>query len=609
MRLIFKRVEIHNFMSFADEVFDFDKHIGLNLICGKNNDIPGSKNGSGKSNLIRALCFALYGDPGNGLRNGNIANKFIEGKEMRVTAFFAVDNVEYRVSSGFNKHGGPYCQLVQIEDNEEHDLVKSTLAETRKFIANEILHCDIDIFLRTILLSSDQTYNFFRLSKGEKKVFIEKLFDISVFGSIYNSIHHDVLQKDKSILSLQNKLLVLNKNNDEYKTRIEKHNAEMQQKMSELETKLKQLEDKQNELKSHSISVNSTEVKKYEDAIDKINDAIRQLDKQHKNIVKANQKAEVEIHKLETSKMQKQKLIDKHAELLGKLCNDCKQIFSDYYSIGTYKNDIEAADRDIALKQAIHEKNDIDAKQISDKIDLYKTKIEKASQKIRDLTVEFNKANTLLAKVEASIVQAQNDISKAKRQKNPYEDLYQNNKVEMESNEKMLNDMSEEYKHLRFAEGIVSQETLRKFIIGDLVGLLNNKIKSYLTKFGAKYDVKFDADMNYEFITSAGTYEYDNFSAGERMRLMIASCFAFRDFMYIRNNLSCNILMLDEFIDGNVDSIAIESILAILKDFSKMWNQNVYIVSHRKEVNNDVFDNIIQVVKTNNISKVTYIQE
>ena len=155
MRLIFKRVEIHNFMSFADEVFDFDKHIGLNLICGKNNDIPGSKNGSGKSNLIRALCFALYGDPGNGLRNGNIANKFVEGKEMRVTAFFAVDNAEYRVSSGFNKHGGPYCELVQIEDNEEHDLVKSTLAETRKFISNEILHCDIDIFLRTILLSSD----------------------------------------------------------------------------------------------------------------------------------------------------------------------------------------------------------------------------------------------------------------------------------------------------------------------------------------------------------------------------------------------------------------------------------------------------------------------
>lgn len=158
MRLTFKRIEIHNFMSFADEVFDFDKHNGLNLICGKNNDIPGSKNGTGKSNLIRALCFALYGDPGNSLKNGNIANKFIEGKEMRVTAFFAVDSIEYRVSSGFNKYGGPYCELVQFDktsENGEIDLVKSTLLETRKFIAKEILHCEIDIFLRTILLSSD----------------------------------------------------------------------------------------------------------------------------------------------------------------------------------------------------------------------------------------------------------------------------------------------------------------------------------------------------------------------------------------------------------------------------------------------------------------------
>lgn len=612
MRLIFKRVEIHNFMSFADEVFDFDKHIGLNLICGKNNDIPGSKNGSGKSNLIRALCFALYGDPGNGLKNGNIANKFVEGKEMRVTAFFNVDNIEYRISSGFNKHGAPYCELVEIDkesENGEIDLAKSTIMETRKYLAKEILHCDIDIFLRTILLSSDQTYNFFRLSRGEKKVFIEKLFDISVFGNIYNSIHHEVLQKDKTILSLQNKLLVLNKNNDEYKTHIERHKTEIQQKISELDTKLKQLEDKQNELKSQHISVNSAEVKKYETAIDKINVAIRQLDKQHNTLVKANQKMEIEIHKLQTSRTQKQKLIDKHAELLGKLCNDCKQIFSDYYNIGIYKNDIETADKDISLKQSIYSKNEADVKSISDKIDLYKTKIEKATQKIRDLTVEFNKANALLAKVEANIVQVQNDINKTKNQKNPYEELYQNNKTEMENNEKLLNDMSDEYKHLKFAENIVSQETLRKFIIGDLVGLLNNKIKSYLTKFGAKYDVKFDADMNYEFITSAGTYEYDNFSAGERMRLMIASCFAFRDFMYIRNNLSCNILMLDEFIDGNVDSIAIESILSILKDFSKMWNQNVFVISHRREISNDIFDNIIQVVKTNNISEVTYIQD
>ena len=123
-----------------------------------------------------------------------------------------------------------------------------------------------------------------------------------------------------------------------------------------------------------------------------------------------------------------------------------------------------------------------------------------------------------------------------------------------------------------------------------------------------QYQVIFDSDMNYTFTSSVGTCEYDNFSGGERARLMIAACFAFRDFMYIRNNFSSNILILDEFIDGAIDSLAIESIMNILKDFSTLWNQNVFVISHRKEISNDIFDHIIQVVKTNNISKVVCLE-
>lgn len=118
----------------------------------------------------------------------------------------------------------------------------------------------------------------------------------------------------------------------------------------------------------------------------------------------------------------------------------------------------------------------------------------------------------------------------------------------------------------------MSQDTLRKFIIADLIGLLNARIKHYLLKFGARYSVVFDEDMEYEFQTESGPCEYGNFSAGERARIMIASCFAFRDFMKARNNFSSNILILDEFIDGAIDSLAIDSILEILKQFSKTWD-------------------------------------
>ena len=178
MRIKFKRIEIHNFKSFEDEVFDFDGLKGLNLVCGKNNDLPGSKNGSGKSAVFSALVFSLFGQTQENIKNENIANKFVGAKDVRVVTYFDIEDHQYKVVSGHNDRGRPYCQLAEIVGDDEVDMTKSTMSETRKFLTEEILHCDLSIFLRTVLLSSDQNYNFFRLRKWEKKEFIEKLFDI-----------------------------------------------------------------------------------------------------------------------------------------------------------------------------------------------------------------------------------------------------------------------------------------------------------------------------------------------------------------------------------------------------------------------------------------------
>ena len=594
-------------MSFADEAFDFDKNSGMNLICGKNNDIPGSKNGVGKSQLCESLCFALYGQTRNNIRNGNIWNKYVGTMEMRVVAYFNVDDNAYKVASGFNKHGAPYCNLHEIIDNEEHDITKSSILETRKFIANEVLHCSIDIFLRTILLSSDQNYNFFRLSKYEKKQFIEKLFDIQVFGDIYNSLHREVLDSDKEMLSKQNKLLVLNNNASNYKERIEKFDAEKQSKIKSLNESMGKLTDMQSKLKDSVVAVNAEEVEKHNNDMNALNEKLDIINATMSETTFANNKLDVAIHKLMTSKEQKSKVITKHKEVLDKLCNDCKKVFSDYYSLDSYAKDIADIDLKIAKLQAAKESNAQTAAKLKSQTEELDKKIEIAKQKIRALTEESTKTNTKLMQVEAKIIALKNEIDSTERQQNPYSELYDNNSIELQNETTALERLQEDYKYLKFAENIVSQDTLRKFIIGDLVWLLNNKLKMYLTKFGAKYDVEFDADMNYKFTTNVGEYEYDSFSAGERARIMIASCFAFRDFMYIRNSFSSNILILDEFIDGAIDSLAIDSILTLLEDFSKLYKQNIFVISHRKEIENDRFDRIIQIVKTNNISKVTYL--
>ena len=134
---------------------------------------------------------------------------------------------------------------------------------------------------------------------------------------------------------------------------------------------------------------------------------------------------------------------------------------------------------------------------------------------------------------------------------------------------------------------------------------MNNKIKTYLTRLGSKYTVEFDSDMNYEFITNGRKCEFNNFSAGEKMRIMIATSFAFRDFMSIRNGLTSNILVLDEYFDSAISSSCVRHVLDLLEDYAKN-GQNVFVISHRSEVDQDVFDRVVTVEKKNDISRITY---
>lgn len=274
MRLDFRKLEIHNFMSFDDAVLEFPAQPSLNLICGKNNDIPGAKNGSGKTRLIDSLVFALFGQTKDGIKNENIHNKYIPGKDLRVVAYFDVEKRSYKVASGFNSSGRPYCELHELVDGKEEDLSKSSIAETRNYLADEILHCDLSIFLRTMLLSSDNNYNFFRLRKAEKKEFIEKLFDIGVFGDMYASIHKDALRLDKEIVSCQNKLLVYSKNNDNYSAQASAYDSSKAKKLSALEASKNALQKEVDSLSRSRAKCNSEEVSKYEKASELLSDKI-----------------------------------------------------------------------------------------------------------------------------------------------------------------------------------------------------------------------------------------------------------------------------------------------------------------------------------------------
>ena len=602
MRLDFKKIEIHSFMSFEDEVFEFDAHKGVTLIRGLNKDIPEETNGAGKTTIFAALTYALFGQTHEDINNKNVVNRYAKDKDMRLVLEFDVDGKRYKIVRGLAKGKQSYLELYMFDE----DITKSSIVETQDFIEKELIRCDMSIFLRTVMLTASQDYNFYKMKKADKKDFVEKLFDISVFGDIYQKIHRDILDLDKNIMSRQNRLIVLNRSEDDYKTRMAQHDSARKTKLKTLLESVSAVQKQYDTLKAKEVKANTEETAKLEDAVNKLQEAKSKLQISVNDLSAKNSKIELALHKLAASKENRLSVISKYSELISKLCDDCRPVVSGYYKLDQYEKEVADIDEKSAALSEMFAQNESKRKDTKSKIDKLDTKITEANSKIRTLTEAFNKANRELILLESRISSMNSDIKKTESETNPFVDLYKTNRANIDAENDALAKIEAKYKYLKFAEGIVSQETLRKFIIADLIGLLNNKIKMYLTKMGSRYTVVFDSDMNYKFVTTGGECQFGNFSGGEKYRIMIATSFAFRDFMSIRNGLNTNILVCDEFFDSAISSACLRHITDILKGYVDDYKQNVYIITQRQELEPSMIDNLIQVVKQNDISRINY---
>lgn len=606
MKIEFGKLRIKNFLSFATEEFDFSEHRKMALVCGKNLDIPGSKNGVGKSAMFSALLYVLYGQLQNKVKNENMKNRYVTSKDMELTLDFSVDGKKYIVSRGLTNGKASFLKLMSV--NPEADLTKSSIAETDEFLTNEILHCDISIFSRIAYLTSEQTYNFFRLKSGPKKEFIEKLFDIGIFDEMYKLIHRDTLDNDKEMAIQQSQLLTFTNNKSDYEREISEFETKRQENLQFAKDRLDRLEKELEDYKKKSSGLVTEDLSSKETELSSLNEKYLKMADANTKLVRKVAQLEAEKSGLESEIAMKQKMISKHSSFINQLCDKCVPRARKFFAVNSYEDDVSKAQERI--------------KEIESELETFKGKgklLEEKTAKIKDKIVEIsnlirensNKSMVYKSNVDlynSSIEMAKGDIERLNNDVNPYTKLLKDVEAKITSATEEMEKLNQEMEYLKVAESIVAQDSIKKYIVADLVSLLNANIKNYLLKMGANYTCVFDENMDYEFITDGGKCEYDNFSSGEKMRLLIASSFAFKDFMMTRTNIETNVFIIDEFIDSNLDTKAITSILTILKEYSYLYDQSIYVISHRHEIDNSVFDRIIQVVKEQNISKITYLQ-
>lgn len=605
MRIEIGKIEMHSFMPYGDETFDFAGTKGMNLICGKNLDLRGSKNGTGKTSIALGLTYGLFGTLPFKLKNENIVNRYASDRNMRICLYLKSDGVEYKIARGLNRGKSSYCNLYRIEEGEEIDITKSSIAETNLYIEKEVVRCDLDMFMRTIYLNSDPSYNFYNLKHAEKKEFIDKIFDISIFGNMYDCIHRDVVRLDKEIVAHQNKLMVLNSTKEDLDERSRSFEEEKASNIKSLEAELGSKRKAFEKESAKTERKNDALVEKCRAAMERLSESIL---KTREKIVSEESETSALLREEKNLKSMiddRKKIIDRHGEVLAMLCDDCKKVFSDYHGLGKYEREIASLSKKACLIPDKVSANRDSVKVLKEKTSENEGKLRALKDRMSTIEMERDADMRRIRGMEMAVKSLEQSVEREKSSTNPYLEMIDENRKSVESETSALSDGQERYRYLKTAESIVDQENLKKFIIKDLVILLNNRIKFYLHRLGANFDVEFDDEMNYDFKTSSpATPEFNNFSSGEQARISIATCFAFRDFLSTRSSISSNVLILDEFIDSNVDSQAIDNTIQLLKEMSEQNGQNIFLVSHRKEIDNSVFDNIIQVEKKDNISRI-----
>ena len=609
-------------MSYLDEEFDLGQKRGLCLVCGKNFDVAKASNASGKSSLFYALVYCLYGQLQTAVVNKYIKNRYAEDPETYVDLHFLANKVHYHLKRSLNRAAQTTLSLkkIDVKHGVEIDLNKSSVNETQDFLEREILHCDISIFLRTVLLSSDQTYNFFTLKPALKRDFIEKLFNIGVFTEMYRLIHTDNLKNKKEIVAGQNRLLVLSRNNEDFKTRKSQFESKLNEERDALVEELKSLRTKLNEGSSSKDGGRSAEektafeqyVKDTEAKLEEYAAAKRKLNEMYNKLRTARSDIEKKLMKAKTTMSVNSSLIASHSEVIDMVCAKCKPVLREHYDIGTAESAVAAASGEVSALEAKLKKAEEKLLEIQTKANTIGVDERNLMAELSKRTIEANAEKDRIAKINAEISNAELKLADVEKKiasgENPYAELLEKNESDIVSETHVMEDLETKKNYLSFSEEIVSQDSLKKFIVKDLVGVLNARMKHYLSKMGAAFSCEFDDSMDYKFTTSGGECDYNNFSAGERMRLMIASCLSFRDFMATRNNLTSNILVLDEYIDSNLDTTAINGIMDILKEFKRLYGQNIFVISHRKEIDNSLFDSIVMVEKHCNTSTIHYLE-
>ena len=577
--ILIKTLTVKNFMSVGNQTqaIDFQKKL-LTLVLGENLDMggddAGSRNGTGKTTIVNALCYALYGEALTKIRKDNLVNK-TNSKSMLVTIAFEKDGVNYRVERGRKPNVMKY--YIDEQEQELSDVSQGDSRKTQEDL-NRMIGMNPKMFKHIVALNT-YTQPFLSLHNNEQQEIIEQLLGIQLLSEKADILKTHIKRSKEDIALETARLEGLKISNEKVEETIHSLTNKSSAWHNQNKTDIEKLENNLQELQSVDIDTELEAHQKLEDWT-KLNDVLRQLQKDRASLESTLEQADKTAKKLHKDL---EKLNEKAT------CYACGQDLP--------QDKIKEMQKKLEMEYG--ESNSY-VMELSEQLEQTTKDIEA----VGDLDQKPNTYYDTLKEAydHRQYVESINTALKNKKEEaNPYLDQIDElkNQAVQEINWDTANTLQKLKEHQEFLYKLLTNKDsfIRKKIIDQNLTFLNNRLTHYLDQLGLPHLVTFKNDLSVEITQLGQELDFDNLSRGERNRLILGLSFAFRD---VWENLyqNINLLFLDELIDSGMDSAGVESSLAILKKMSRESGKNIFLISHKDELMGRV-NNVLKVVKEN----------
>ena len=574
-----KDLTVKNFMSVGNvtQAVDFNKE-QLTLVLGENldqgGDDTGSRNGTGKTTIINALSYALYGQALTNIKRNNLINK-TNSKGMLVTLNFEKGNNQYRIERGRS----PNVLKFYINDHEQKEDVDESQGDSRQTQKDidSLLDMSHDMFKHIVALNT-YTEPFLSMRANDQRAVIEQLLGITILTEKADLLKEKVKQTKDFITEETLKINAIEASNKKIEQSIEtlagRQRAWVAKRKTDAEkmqTALEELEklDIDAELEAHDQLTNWTE----------LNNRITSLNKEKATLETALMRATKGVDKAEKDIKELDDAIcytcgqTLHADKKAEIENKKQKELSDALAYQT-----EVADKLEATMEFLNEIGDINGRP--------NTFYESAKEAYEHRNNVDNLKQTLISKTQ---------------EEDPYEAQIEDLKTTalQEIDWQPVNDLTNLREHQEFLLKLLTNKDsfIRKKIIDQNLAYLNNRLTYYLDKLGLPHQVEFQNDLSVEITQLGQDLDFDNLSRGERNRLILGMSFAFRD-VWESLYQGINLLFIDELIDSGMDTAGVENSLAVLKKMGRERSKNVFLISHKDELVGRV-NHVMKVIKEN----------